>query len=453
MTEETVALKSEKKKYINRLRSMYPLRRLVNEAYLKTLQAGSEGKPTAWAMVNFWEADVILKAMDIDVVYPENYATIAAAMGAAGRYLDIADAEGFPGQMCGYARTTLGYTARMMKECGGVVPPEAPLGGMVKPTLLVGSGAACDARFKWFQSLGRYLDSPQWVLELPHLGVEELGRPGVREDAMRFMKEELRAFVEFLERLFSRKMDYDRLSEMVDVTLDILRVFHEVNRLRTHRPCPMHSCDFWSSMPAALFLAGDPYRSLDMYRDMYREVEERIKNGIAGINGEEKYRLVFLELPPWHSLGFFEDLAKRGWNFVMESHAYHPIVPIDLSGVHDPLERIAAIAFQFIHGAHDNARLDRVSFPLTEMYLRYVREYRCDGAFLHPLMTCRMASSHIKSVQDYLMQRLGVPSLMVEGDIVDTRLFNPERTLIKAEAFEETMAHYRDKRMKEGCEW
>ncbi len=445
--------KPQRKKHINRLKTMYALRNLVNEAYMKTLQAGNDGKPTAWSMVNFFEGDVIMKAMDIEVVYPENYATIAASMGAAEQFLGVADAEGFPSQMCGYARTTLGYTARMMKECGGQVPPEAPIGGMAKPGLLVSSGAACDARYKWFQALGRYLDAPQWVLELPHIGVEELREEEVRVQAIEFMVKELRLFVEFLERFTKRKMDYDRLDRMVDTMLEIHRVFHEINELRRARPSPMHSCDFWSSMPACLFLAGDPEVSLDLYRKMLLEVKERVEKGVAGINGEEKFRLVFAELPPWHSLHFFEDLAERGWNFVMESFSYHPVPPFDLDGVKDPLERIARISFQVIHGLHARAMKDGISFFLVQPYLEYASRFRCDGAFLHPLLSCRMASSHLKAVQDSFMKRMMIPSLYVEGDIIDIRLFNPARTLTNAEAFEESMLYYRDERKKSGLEW
>ena len=45
------------------------------------------------------------------------------------------------------------------------------------------------------------------------------------------------------------------------------------------------------------------------------------------------------------------------------------------------------------------------------------------------------------------------PSLVVEGDIVDLRVFNAEDALRKAEAFEETMQHYKDERKKAGLGW
>jgi len=51
------------------------------------------------------------------------------------------------------------------------------------------------------------------------------------------------------------------------------------------------------------------------------------------------------------------------------------------------------------------------------------------------------------------MERLKVPSLSIEGDIVDLRLFNPEDALARAEPFEETMEYYRKARKQEGLDW
>jgi len=130
----------EKKRAINRLQSMRPIRAEVDEIYKRSVEAVKAGEPTAWVMVNYWLADAILNAMNIEAVYPESYSAACAAMGAAQPYLDRCDEEGFPTHMCGYARTCIGYTARMMNDLGGEIPPEAPMGGMPRPAVLVSRG-------------------------------------------------------------------------------------------------------------------------------------------------------------------------------------------------------------------------------------------------------------------------------------------------------------------------
>jgi len=441
----------KKKRAINRLQTMYPLRALVDGMYEKAVEASKEGKPTAWCMVNWWGGDVILRAMDVACVYPEDYGAVCAAFGAASDYLARADSDGFPTHMCGYARNCLGYAAQMNDL--GEIPPEAPMAGMPKPTLLLSSGYFCDTRYKWFQALGRYLDAPLWVLEMPHPGVKENRMEGAREHDVNFLVAELREFTSFVEGLLGKKMDWDRLEKLVDDIIEMNRVWHQVNELRKARPCPMHSRDFWSSMPASLYTAADPEETAELYRKMYDEVKYMVENKIGAI-AEEKYRLAFAELPPWHSLGVFNQLAERGWNFVIESWAYHPPKPIDLSKVSDPLERIARLTYQYFSGYFEEAFKTAnwwgyFAYP----YLEFAREYQCDGIVLHPLLTCRTATNHLMIVQNQLMKKLKVPSLVIEGDIVDLKLFDPADALMKAETFEETMNHYRRVRKEEGFKW
>lgn len=444
----------QKKVTINRLKSMYPLRAHVDESYRRGIEAMKAGKPTVWSMLAWWEGDVILKAMDLGVVYPENYATVCATQGVAQSYLDRADADGFPTHLCGYSRNTFGYASRMMKELGGEIPPEAPMGGMPKPILLLGSNVVCDARYKWFQALGGYMDTPVWILEMPTPGVRELAMEGAHERYVGFVVEELREFISFLERMLGRRMDWDRLDETVRLTEEICRVWHDINELRKARPCPMHSRDFWSSMVPGLFLMGDPKETLKGYQDLYAEVKERVENGVSAIMEEEKYRLMFSELPPWHTLGIFDKLAERGWNFVIESWTYHPPIPIDLSGVSDPVERLARFCFQFNVGYYRGALEDCETYGYHAYpHLPYARDWKVDGAFLHPLVTCRSASTHLPYARDMLLRTVSVPSLMIEGDIVDLRLFDPVDTLRKAEPFEETMDHYKQVRKERGFDW
>jgi len=192
---------------------------------------------------------------------------------------------------------------------------------------------------------------------------------------------------------------------------------------------------------------------VNLYRKMYDEVKYRVDNDICAVS-EEKYRLAFAELPPWHSLRFFDQLAERGWNFVIESWSYHPPKPIDLSKVSDPLERIARYTYQWLTGYFEDAfKAEEYMGYFVYPYLEMVKDYQCDGIFLHPLLTCRAATNSLMTLQDRLMQKLKVPSLVAEGDIIDLKLFDPADVLRKAETFEETMEHYRKVRREEGFNW
>lgn len=445
---------------LNRLNSMYELRAYVDSMYKEGREATDKGRPIAWCMLSIPTA--ILTAMDIEAIFPENYGTICASSGAAEPFLERAESEGFPSHMCGYCRNGLGYAAKMA-DLYGKIPPEAPGGGMAKPSILVGSGAVCDARYKFFQALGRYLDVPVYIIEAPSAGQRESLDEEADEQTIRFLVKEYKLFVAFLENFFGKKMDWDKIGE-IQGTQELDKVWWNTNQLRRERPCPMNSRDFWSSMSGALYKAGDADEMTVLYRKMYDEVKDRVDRKIAGINREEKYRLTFQGLPPWHSLGFFDQLADRGWNFVHES-SYHPMRPVDIdvSHISDPMERYVRANHRSLASTIDSDFEPAEAAEIKEeirkqgfshrLAAKNVREFQCDGAFLHPMLTCRAFSAPLFLYRKQIMDVYKVPSLVLEGDIVDLSLFDPVEGLKKAEAFEEIMDYYKDVRKKEGLEW
>jgi benzoyl-CoA reductase subunit B len=440
---------------------MYALRAEVDKMYESGEQAKAEGKAVAWVMLGQW-AEPILTAMDVITIYPENYGSICAAAGKAAPYLEISDSEGFPSHICGYARNCFGYSVKM-KELG-VIPPEAPMGGMPKPDFLVASAEICDARFKWFQSLGRYFDAPVWAVETSYPGLRESLETGADERSIQFIVRQLKEFVQFLEQQLGKKMNWDKLDETARGMAALNKVRWEINRLRAAHPGPMHSRDFWSSMSAALFRSSDRGATLAGFQKLRDEIKERIANGVGGLNVEEKFRLSFDGLPPWHHLNIFDKLAERGWNFIAETN-YRPWTPVnvDLSKYEDPMERYVRERYQSTNN------LLEVEYTLAEaavireeilrtgtsrvLDVKHVRDCQCDGAMIHILLSCRSASFKLCAFQQKVMDVLKVPSLVIEGDMVDASLFNPTEILKKAEAFEEAMTHYKQVRKDLGMAW
>jgi benzoyl-CoA reductase/2-hydroxyglutaryl-CoA dehydratase subunit BcrC/BadD/HgdB len=342
----------------------------------------------------------------------------------------------------------------MMAENNMQPPPDAPIGGMPKPTLLISSGAVCDGRFKWFQALRRYVDVPQWTLEHPHPGMKEFFLTGHKEETIRFITSHLKEFVCFLENLLDSKMDWDKLTEIVDQALKTLALAHEVDRLRRSVPSPMVAQDFWSIMIPHLFMPHDP-EAYDFYKKVYNEVKHRVDNKISAI-GDEKYRMIFLELPPWHNLGFFDKLAQNyGIAIVFESLGYHAPSPIpeeELEGVSDPLERIARLTYRKFTEKLETVKKYDIDRRIGA-YLRIAQQYVADGILCHPLRSCRAATYHLLGTRNVLEQRLKVPGIIIDGDIVDLRVFNEEEALSNIEAFLETMDHYKQERKSAGMPW
>ena len=453
-----------RKRPINRLQTVYALRALRDEQYEETRQAAKEGRQVAWCMTEGY-ASPFLNAMGIQSVYTENYATQCAAAGVAQTYLDRAEAEGYPSTLCAYALNTFGYTARMMQDTDGEIPPEAPMGGMPKPDLLIGSaGATCDARYKWYQALGRYLDAPLWIMQTPGAGQREALLPDAHERDVQFVIQGLREFVAFLEQFTGRKFDYDKLNQDIDSTNEMNEAWYQVtDELRRARPCPMNARDHYTAMNASLFRTTNPQGVKDLYRNMVEEIQHRIDSGIAGINYPEKYRVAFHGLGPWHSMSIFDNLAERGWNFVRED--YHPHAPMDVSGIKDPIEKLVRFRRRGLEWTlNNNFEPDEITEIKREIMengfsdkidgnVMESRNYQLDGVIIHTAITCRMTSCRTGLQQHRLMNVGNVPSMLIMGDMIDARLFDMNDFMKKAEAFEETMDHYKEERKEIGLPW
>lgn len=420
------------------------------------LKARDEGKPIAWSMATWWESDMIAKAMGIKLVFPENYGAFCAAVRKAEPNLEICDAEGFPNTLCGYGRNCIGY-AKTLADNNLEVPEGAPGGGLAKPMLLIGSGAACDARYKWFQSLKRYIsDAPVWTMELPQTGVKEYFLPNNKEKNLAFIVKELENFVTFLQELLGKKIDYDRLDVMVDQALKTLTLAWEVDQLRKAVPSPMVSQDFWSIMIPHFYLPEEP-EAYEFYQRVYAEVKEKVDKGI-GAYPNEKYRMMFAELPPWHSLGFFDDIAEEfGISMAIESWNYHaptPVPPEDLEGASNALEKIALLSYhKFMEHNETAVKMDSAPAYFHTAFLQWAEHYKADGLIAHPLMSCRPATYTLLHTKNSLEEKLKVPGVVLNGDIVDLRVFNPDEAFSKIEAFVETMDHYRTLRQEAGMSW
>jgi benzoyl-CoA reductase/2-hydroxyglutaryl-CoA dehydratase subunit BcrC/BadD/HgdB len=420
------------------------------------IKAQEEGQPIGWAMVSWWQGDFIAKAMGMFLVYPENYGAFCAAVRKAEPNLELSDSEGFPNTLCGYSRNCLGY-AKALKDNNFMIPEGSPGGGMAMPVLLLASGCGCDARYKWFQALKRYFnDVPVWTLETPQTGTGEFYLPENKKKNIEFMVKELREFVSFLEKLLKKKMDYDKLSAMVDQAMKTLGVAREVDRLRMAVPSPMVSQDFWSIMTPHFYLADEP-EAYAFYQRVYEEVRYKVDNKIGAVPNE-KYRMIFAELPPWHSIGFFDELGKRyGIAMVIESWNYHAPSELpegELDGVSDPLEIIARLTYHKWTENHDASK----EFGLSPAFggsawPRWAQDYKADGLFAHPLMSCRPATYALNSARIVLEEKLKVPSVVVNGDLIDLRVFNVDEAFSKIEAFIETMDHYRELRRRAGIAW
>jgi benzoyl-CoA reductase/2-hydroxyglutaryl-CoA dehydratase subunit BcrC/BadD/HgdB len=437
MTEEKKP--EERKKRRTATEAASKIGPMVKAAIGGTVQAREEGKPLAYSFIVCCY-DEIIRAMDVVPIWTENYAGICGAKRDAQRFLERAEAENFSRSLCTYALCGLGFDA--WREELGEMPPNAPWGGQARPDMMLGSGQIlCDPRNKWYQAAQHYMpDVPIYDVGLPWpLYEDDYDYRDVQGYYVKYIVTELKGLVEFLEKHTQRKMDWERLSEIIDLSDRTWNLIWEAYELRRAVPTPMGTGDAMNTMVPMVFMMGTQ-EAYDYYKDLYDELKAKIARK-EGVIPDEKYRLLWGGgLPSWFALSDFNYFNSKGAVFPVET-TYRMVealynFDIDLSKITDPLEHLAWRWLKFWTYWHDRARQRPGSHPDVERLIKYIEDYKIDGIVMHEAFSCR--SWHPGLIwQLNLLKKVyrDIPSLVLESDIVDISSYNEADTRARIDAF------------------
>jgi benzoyl-CoA reductase/2-hydroxyglutaryl-CoA dehydratase subunit BcrC/BadD/HgdB len=417
--------------------------------YEKANEDAQEGKPVAWCCptVIYGNYHMILSAMDIVPMAMDHFGAICAVKGVASYFLDACAKDYISDSLCGYMRCVYGHA--MLAKQMGKMPPEAPLGGWPKPALMVGRPTYCDGTIKVFQTLARHYDVPVYHCDM-YPAVYHEDTEAYRERLIMYQYSELKDFADFAQRVTGRKVDWDKLSEMVYRQEEIHRLWREIDEMRKNIPCPISNLDLWAVIAPGFWLPGRE-ETLKFFHDLHAEVSKRVADK-AGVIPNEKYRLMWMELPPWHGLDMFEYFMQKEAVFAIESFWYSQfMIPVEKpDNVTDPLMRLAYEVPTFSSKLMKMAKGDAEAWR-TQFYLMLARDWKIDGVVSHPLLSCRAPSFSQRHAEDILLNKYKIPSIRIQGDIVDKRAMLPfEQLKPQIDAFIETVANYKEIRRQEG---
>jgi len=386
--------------------------------------------------------------MDIVPAWTENYAAICAVKRDAQRFLEKAEAENFSRSLCTYALCGLGFD--VWREELGAMPPDSPWGGQVRPDMMLGSGQMiCDPRNKWYQAVQHYMpDVPVYEVGLPWPPYEkDYDYREVQDYYIKYIVEQLKGLVEFLEHQTGRKMDWDRLGELVYITDKTWNMMWETYELRRAVPTPMGTGDAMNTMVPISFMMGSQ-EAYDFYKDLYDELQGKIAAG-EGVIPDEKYRLLWGGgLPSWFALTDFNYFNSKGAVFPVET-TYRIIeavynFDIDLEKISDPLEHIAWRWLKYWTFWYDKARKRPGSHPDVERLIQYIEDYKIDGVVMHEAFSCRTWHPGLIWQLNQLKKIYGdIPSLVLESDIVDISSYSEVDTHARIDAFIETLESHK----------
>jgi benzoyl-CoA reductase/2-hydroxyglutaryl-CoA dehydratase subunit BcrC/BadD/HgdB len=432
---------------------------MVKAAIGGTVRAKEEGKKIAYSFI-VCSYDEIIRAMDIVPVWTENYAGICGAKRDAARFLERAESLGFSRSLCTYALCGLGFD--QWREELGQMPPDAPWGGQARPDMMLSSGQIlCDPRNKWYQAVQQFMpDVPIYDVGLPWpLYEDDIDVAEVQDYYIDYIVAELRGLVTFLEEQTGKKMDYDRLRELVDLGERTWNLIWETYELRRAIPTPMGTGDAMNTMVPMVFMLGTQ-EGYDFFVELNNELKDKIGRG-EGVVPNEKYRLLWGGgLPSWFALTDFNYFNSKGAVFPVETtyRMIEPIYRLNIPDTDDPIERLAWRWLGYWTYWYDKARKRPGSEPDVERLIQYIEDYQIDGVVMHEAFSCRtfhlgliwqlnQLQKIYRPIPVLILGRDGkkkqenreLPSLILESDIVDISSYSEVDTRNRIDAFIETL--------------
>jgi benzoyl-CoA reductase/2-hydroxyglutaryl-CoA dehydratase subunit BcrC/BadD/HgdB len=387
--------------------------------YYATRKVVGKVRPLAW--VTSGAPVEILVGMGVATVYPENYGALLGAQRAAVPLAQVAEEQGFSPDLCSYARSHVGSVLE---------PQNAPQGGLPKPDLLVASNNICGTVIKWYQALAQQLNVPFFLLDAPYQHEPSLPghARGPESHAIQYVAAQLEDLIAWVTEHTGRKLKQRKFDEALRLSNEAVTLWREIRELCQARPSPLNAPDLFLTMAPIVVLRGSK-DAVTFYRKLKAEVEERVSRGEGAIM-EERYRLLWDNIAIWHRLfRLFRLFTEAGACFVVDTYTNAWSASVDTD---DPILGLARTYSTVYINQSLQARADLVA--------GLVERFGVDGMVFHSNRSCKPYSLGQYEVLEEIGRRTGVPGLILEADMSDTRLYADEPIKNRIQAFLDMLA-------------
>ena len=233
-----------------------------------------------------------------------------------------------------------------------------------------------------------------------------------------------------LEQVSGRPFDYSKFQGIIALAKESSQLWGEVLATMRARPAPMTIFDAFVHLAPIVSLRGLPV-SREYYELLLAELRTRVERGIGALAVERK-RLMWDNIAIWFKVRELAELfAARGMNFVAATYTSAWAETTPYLDVHHPFESMARTYSLVNLNNHLDARLHSME--------RFIREYAVDGLVIHSARSCKPYSVGQYDLRRLLRERFGVPSVVLEADITDSRVWSEEQVRTRLEAFFETL--------------
>ncbi len=408
--------------------------RLVRE-WFKDLEAVAErGDKAAYVFV-MGSLNEILVSFDMPVTFPEINSLQTAVRRVAHEFLEEAEDYGYSPDVCGYVKADVTVQLRRGAH---------PMGRIPKPSIAVLTNA-CNTYVKWGEIWERMHDVQMVTIDVP--GSRSADPPKRNAEARlendrRYVEAQIRELITSCEELTGKKLDMDRLREVLGYANRMSASWKRVLELNAASPSLFNALtDGTIYLGVANALRGTK-EGAEYFEDLVEELEYKAKNTIGTLT-DEKYRLLFVGVPCYPIFRRFTELfTDWGGTFVGSTYLWFASGGANKGFQYDlerPLESLAEGVLLSVRDAMDSMfHQDRVLETMID-------DLDADGIIYHPIKSCRTVSTGLADGRRHLSERRDIPSLFIESDMMDRRVVTEAQMKNRVDAFFEGLASRRHK--------
>lgn len=413
----------EKKRYkLNRLETTRLIGPLVDRHWAELREAKERGEKVAWCSGPLF---IFPYAMGMKCHFMAGYAAYCAGRKAGDQVLEAAEADGELMDTCSYHRLHTGMAAAILR--GHPVKKEVIL---PIPDLLI-IGRLCTEMAHYAEALHRRLGIPVVAVDFPPPRRKE-DLPRLERFVVRQIKENL---IPTLEKVCGKEFDEEGLRRILRVLKEAATIRNQCWEFFKLKPTPWTLWDYGVSIAPVFYMMGKP-ETVPYYKALLCELKERAEKKIPAADGE-KYRLYWDGWLPWAFLGMFirkfvsygavPICGRYPWEFFPHPEYIDP----DADDV----------VQNWVELYYTKAQQAAVFMPegALEEVTKLVEEYSIDGLVMFASRTCRAWNVGQQEIINEVERRLGVPGVVIEADMVDSRMVSEAQIETRLQALFETI--------------
>ena len=386
-------------------------------AYIQDLRMGIKGrKKLILHPFNF--PPEILHALDTAPVFIELLSTIPAIASAvfkdgAERYLDHCFEKGLPRSLC----------SGQLGGAGAILFGDVP-----KPDLILsGAPGMCDVNSKIMQYTAQTLNIPAIHSDIPAYHDER---------GLNYYKASFRDALSQLEEFTGRKLEPEKLREVVENSNKLTELYHEINELKRAVPNPVPNIYTLLSY-GMKFTMGGRKEAIPVFKAVLDSSKRKLKKG-EGALPEEKVRALWIYTSIYFDpmlIGWFNEV---GMSILMDLTAWFPMSPIDTSNTDTMIDGLAEESLNFpmtrqMRGAWDDAD------GWAEDMVFLAKKLKADCCIFSGNPACKRAWGSLRLLSDRLKEDVGIPTVTLDADSWDGRITSMPVVKEKIEDFIEAI--------------